>query len=420
MTNNNNKIENEVVSEQQTLVKEFIDEIERKLPFWLKSQKEELKEILEELENHIWDRACEIAKSDEPTPSHIQQVINQMGSASKIAAEYKRRGKPKFYITEELIPMYQKMLIIVLGICGAINILIALTSIGSRTAGNIFSGLFSGLAISCAVALILITIQFVFLSMEGYLPEDFQKLSGRIPIIAIPIGYTLIKSTEEKKTEASTIVEEPIIQKEVVDEKPVRIIRETTYPETTFGPSTYRTGSITVIPERSYIEEPRVTEKPRKIKAKHLLGKDYLSEGIAGIAFGVVIMILPFMPFMQDLIPDNFKYWIAILGALAFIGGFLKFLQAIAGRMMGVQQLLMILGLIPQGLHIPLYLALLKRHDIIFDWIWEKVSAHISLIDYTRAFTGIVWFIVAMTIIGLISQFVRFIRLSTEGFPQSS
>ena len=117
---------------------------------------------------------------------------------------------------------------------------------------------------------------------------------------------------------------------------------------------------------------------------------------------------------------QNFKYWIAILGALSFVGGFLKFLQAIAGRMMGAQQLLMILGLIPQGLHIPLYLALLKRHDIIFDWIWEKVSTHITLINYTRAFTGIVWFIVAMTIIGLISQFVRFVRLSTEGFPQSS
>ena len=390
----NNKEEIKVVSQQQSLIEEFKEDVEKKLPFWLKTNKEELEEILDELENHIWDRATELAEGEEPTPTDIQKVIEQMGTPNKIASEYKRRGKPKFYIIEELVPLYQKMLIIVLGICGGINILVALASIGSKSAGDIFGGLFSGLFISCAIAVILITIQFVYLSLEGYLPEDFNRLTKGIPIVAIPIGYTRIKS-EEKATETTAAIEQPVIEKEIPEEKSVRIIRE-----------------------KTIIKEPPVAKKYKAKSARHLLGKDYLSEGIIGIAFGIVIMILPFMPFMSSLIPDSFKYWIAILGALAFVEGFLKFLQALAGRMLGVQQLLMFLGLAPQALRIPLFLSLLRKPDILFDWLWTKISHLITSLNYTRAFYGVVWFIIAITILSMIGQFVRFIRLSTEGFPQ--
>ena len=88
----NNK---EIYSSEQKLVKDFLYEVKRRLPFWLRDQKEDVNEIIEELENHIWDRATELADGQDPSPDQIQQVINQMGSPGKIASEYKRRGKPK-------------------------------------------------------------------------------------------------------------------------------------------------------------------------------------------------------------------------------------------------------------------------------------------------------------------------------------
>ena len=83
MSENKNNLEN--LNEDQRLVKEFLDEVERKLPFWLKDEKKNVVDILEELETHIWDRATELADGEEPSIEDIKQVIDQMGTPSKIA-----------------------------------------------------------------------------------------------------------------------------------------------------------------------------------------------------------------------------------------------------------------------------------------------------------------------------------------------
>ena len=88
MSNENNNNSNSS-DRRQELIKSFLDEVERKLPFWLKDQKEDINDILEELETHIWDRATELAEGGEPSEEQIELVIEQMGSPSKIAGEYK-------------------------------------------------------------------------------------------------------------------------------------------------------------------------------------------------------------------------------------------------------------------------------------------------------------------------------------------
>jgi uncharacterized membrane protein len=169
-------------TEQEKLVNEFLSDVEKKLPFWLRAKEETVEEILEELESHIWDRATELAKGAEPSSRDILTSIAQMGTPNKIAKEYKRRGKPKFFITEELWDSYTRALIIIGSIVLVVNLIIMFVGIGQKNVGVLFGDFFNGLFISVAVYFILLTVQFVYLSKEGYLPEDFRRFTeSRIP-----------------------------------------------------------------------------------------------------------------------------------------------------------------------------------------------------------------------------------------------
>ncbi|MCK5409395.1 MAG: hypothetical protein KAJ30_03945, partial [Candidatus Heimdallarchaeota archaeon] len=91
------------IQEQETLVKEFKEQVVKKLPLWIKISSEEQKDVLDELEGHIWDKAEELAQGGTITSLHVREAIALMGSPRDIAKEY-RRGTPKIYITKELFP----------------------------------------------------------------------------------------------------------------------------------------------------------------------------------------------------------------------------------------------------------------------------------------------------------------------------
>ena len=77
-------------SESKKLVKEFLEEVEEKLPGWLKEKEEELKEVLEQLEEHVYDKSEELL-SKNPGLTTVQSVrlaIGQMGKPDEIAKEY--------------------------------------------------------------------------------------------------------------------------------------------------------------------------------------------------------------------------------------------------------------------------------------------------------------------------------------------
>ncbi|MFW9826303.1 MAG: hypothetical protein ACFFEY_01640 [Candidatus Thorarchaeota archaeon] len=162
--------------ELDNLIKEYLKEIKSKLPEWLKDKKEH-KEILAELEEHLWNKAEELSKTGQPTLESVRIAITHMGSPGNIAKEYKRRGTPKYYITEELWPYYLRILVIVLGVIIGLSILSQIINLifGSVDFGEFFGGIFQGIQFGGLAAFAVITIIFVALSMEGYFPEDFKS-----------------------------------------------------------------------------------------------------------------------------------------------------------------------------------------------------------------------------------------------------
>ncbi|MHA1270183.1 MAG: permease prefix domain 1-containing protein [Candidatus Helarchaeota archaeon] len=163
------------------LIHEFLDEVEERLPIWIKSNESEVKEVLRELEEHIEDKIDALLDSGETYINAVRIAISEMGKPIKIAKEYKRRGTPKYYITEELWPLYLRIVKTCL-LIAAVAILIFTTirsiSIGlsggdwiSSIEGGVFNLFFFMVFIFTGISII-----FVWLSMEGYTPEDLKDL----------------------------------------------------------------------------------------------------------------------------------------------------------------------------------------------------------------------------------------------------
>ncbi|MBN1328374.1 MAG: hypothetical protein JXA54_02765 [Candidatus Heimdallarchaeota archaeon] len=446
---NTNSNENRIKKE---IIQEFLGEVEKKLPFWLKSEKEELKDVLDELENHIWDRATELANDEEPTLEHIRQVIDHMGSPNKIASEYKHRGKPKLYITEELFPMYTKVLIIITGIIFGFNLLGTLIAIaGNNTASELAAGFFRGLFISLAIAIILVTIQFVMLSKEGYMPRDFDRITSRLPG-SIRNYFDAAKKTSSDKEYSSTtyteeskesseykrtfITEKPILQSEsissketVIDEPKIRILSE---QETTITEKPHVIKETIIVKEPRVIREskygPKETPYPKRVvKYQHSI-RNVLSEGITSMVFGAACVIIAFLPVLE-FVGIDLRYWFAISGGITIISGVIKFLRGVVGRIVPLQQGLMFFGLFPTAANIPLYLAVLGKgiykKPNVFNDLKDLIALIISKMGHVMnveiaelTISIIVYVLVAFTALALLTEFGKIIRLGAEGFPE--
>ncbi|GAH35428.1 unnamed protein product, partial [marine sediment metagenome] len=91
---------------ENKLVKNYITQVKQKLPEWLKWKEEELKNILYDLEQQLYNEARAISGGESLTDADVQEAIMRMGPPESIAKLYKRRGTPRFYITQELIEFY--------------------------------------------------------------------------------------------------------------------------------------------------------------------------------------------------------------------------------------------------------------------------------------------------------------------------
>ena len=159
--------------EMNNMVNEYLKEVKNKLPEWLKDKKEH-KEILAELEDHIWSKAEELSKTGEATLVSVEMAIAHMGTPQSIAKEYKRRGTPKVYITEELWPSYKKVISGVFSLIIIISVIVQIVNLVFGNFNTIWNGIM-GIQIGLLIAFAVITIIFVALSMEGYFPEDFMS-----------------------------------------------------------------------------------------------------------------------------------------------------------------------------------------------------------------------------------------------------
>ena len=157
------------------IIKDYLKKIKEKLPDWMKSDKEELKDILGEIEEHIWDRAEELSNNGISMESSVQQILSQMGTPETIAREYKRRGAPKVFITEDLWPLYTK----VLGILSIVVITVYLVFMIINLVLGRFQLDILGILFGLTGVFTIVTIMFVGLSMEGYLPENLKSSEER-------------------------------------------------------------------------------------------------------------------------------------------------------------------------------------------------------------------------------------------------
>lgn len=152
------------------IIQEYIKKIKEKLPEWMKEDKEELNDVLSEIEEHIWDKADELSDNGTATEESLKQALSYMGRPVDIAREYKKRGVPKVYITEDLWPLYKK----VLGILSSVVILIYFVFMIINLVFGKFQFEIFGILFGLTGVFTLVTIIFVALSMEGYLPENFR------------------------------------------------------------------------------------------------------------------------------------------------------------------------------------------------------------------------------------------------------
>ncbi|OLS28508.1 MAG: hypothetical protein HeimAB125_23740 [Candidatus Heimdallarchaeota archaeon AB_125] len=178
--------QNEVIKmniniESRELINAFKSEVKKKLPIWLTAKVGELKDFLDELEDHIWDKATELAEGADPEAMHVREAIVQMGSPRKIAKEFRTRGTPKFFVTEELWPWYYRSLIFAGIVSILVNMITMAFKLGKGDTGAIVGNAFWEMFVGFAFAFAAITLLFVQLSYQGFLPEDFKRLVEEEP-----------------------------------------------------------------------------------------------------------------------------------------------------------------------------------------------------------------------------------------------
>ncbi len=346
---------------EEQLIKEFRDEVSKKLPLWLKLNATELRETLDELESHIWDKAEELAKGEEPNAIHVREAIFQMGSPRDIAREYKRRGTPRFYLSDELVPWYYKSLVLVSVIVVFVNLLtMAFTLAKTDNVGEVIGQTFEGIFDGFIIGFVVLSIIFVILSMQGFLPENLKMVKiGKVEVPGIVI-----------KGSAEAEVVKPSI-------KP-----------------------------------------PKKSKVKSILPSQgaYLFEGIINMTIGFLLIFFPYNNYTTYYAFDMTQLitWLGLFGGIMIFKGVIRFSQALVSKNVRFQQIFLGLSLIPASLNIALLLQLHLNSAILRQPLLDLFPGA-DIVLYIKI--GVI-ILVIVTIIDMIREISRIIKLEIRGFPE--
>lgn len=347
---------------QTQIVKEFLKEVKNKLPGWLKDNKKELKEVLSELESHIWEKAEEFAGGTAPQIHNVQQAIQEMGNPRAIAAEYKKRGTPKIWISRELFPAYLKTIGIVAGI---LVMFTTITFIVEAITAGFTWGLFSIFILeeiwaSMIGGIIIVTIIFVALSMEGYLPEDFKKSRGKYQL-----KHLSTKSADK------------------IDK----------------------------------VEQKRQQKRPKQVKPPLRRG-ELLAGGIIGILIGVAMIaeVWNYFPYVEQ-IGGELSTWIRIAGIFTLIGGSINLIQSMTDLTnYFAQRVLMSLNTITDLIFIYFIVQLLGMvtfitptdDPILYQIFAQNPETYFGIVIGVKVLVGISIF---GTVVGSISNIYKIITL---------
>ncbi|MFX1274108.1 MAG: hypothetical protein ACFFBP_05800 [Promethearchaeota archaeon] len=181
----------------KSLVYNYLVEVKKYLPWWVKSDKKERIKILEQLETHIWEKAEDISELDEPTEDSVRLALAHMGSPRSIAQEYEQGKTPKVFISTELWSIYKIIILIVIANIIIFNVLYALNLVSSyiknpvvlipdkpltlfdeEKISLIFLSIFNNAGLFGAIGVV--TIIFFWLSKRGYYPDRVKSYKKKL------------------------------------------------------------------------------------------------------------------------------------------------------------------------------------------------------------------------------------------------
>ena len=328
-------------------VREYIKEIGKNLPEWLKDKKEH-KEILADLEEHLLSKAAELSETGQPDEKSVKLAIDHMGTPQNIAKEYKRRGEPKYFITKELWPLYVKALSAVFAIIVLLVIIGLIVSFftGNGSFGSLIGGLITGIQSGLLLSFTIVTIVFVALSHEGYFPEDFKSKKEQ----------KLMKQLREQEIEEG-------------------------------------------VPASQTLKQPL---KPFIKPAGEIIG------GGIGLIFGIVLLSQPFPTYM--FFPD-FLMILRIFGLITMLEGSLDISRGIIGNRRPRTHQVLHAIIIPLKLSvIPLLGILMNRPEIFpfFSEPWIHVGIPVEAYGLYRGILGV---IIAITFLTTIENFYNIFKI---------
>ncbi|MFX1274107.1 MAG: hypothetical protein ACFFBP_05795 [Promethearchaeota archaeon] len=172
------------------LIYEYLNEVKRHLPWWIKNDNKELIKIIEQLESHIWEKAADLSEDRQPTIDTVRIAINHMGNPLSITQEYDQGKTPKIFISMELWPIYKIIMIVAIIAFIGYTILDIVMFVASFiinpvdiTSGNLLDfldeGKFYRISVFITTNLIFfigigaLTIIFFWLSKRGYYPDSY-------------------------------------------------------------------------------------------------------------------------------------------------------------------------------------------------------------------------------------------------------
>ena len=402
------------MSETENKVKLFLAKVKQKLPEWLKWKEDELKNVLEDLEAQLYGEARSISQGEELTDADLQEAIRRMGPPENIAKLYKQRGTPKFFLTQELFDFYLRTLFFFFGVIIFINIIVAVFQFFFIPWWEVLGGIFSGIWIGCLVVAILITIVFVYFSMEGFLPEDFGIIPNRLAMI-FPFTFTEEYMADTRAYTKQHIEEARILGKEKLAAAKARVEEKFTESKALRAE---RRAEAKVL-RKQKLQEAKALRKQKleERKQKRLYKKtqpvniaELIFGTAAGIIFGLLLIIQPWS--VWELMEPAFLEWLKLFGFLVFVGGLFDLIRLVIGvsNYTG-QQVFLVIGAIYNLSYVPVFLLLLNQPGIFPISLFSGGNILSIPLDPSNI-TYIVYFWVIIVIIigiigGMIGKFVK-------------
>ena len=403
---------------ENIIVKNYISQVKQKLPEWLKWKEEEIKNVLDDLEAQLYGEARAISGGEELTDADIKEAIGRMGTPNSIANLYKNRGTPKFYLTQELFDFYLRTLLFFFSVIIFINIIVAVFQFLFRIWWQVLGGMFSGIWIGCLIAVIVITIVFVYFSMEGFLPEDFGIIPKRLAMI-FPFTFTEISMAETREYTKQRIEEARMLGREKLAAAKARV--EERLAESKAIREERRAEAKLL--RKQKLEEAKALRKQKleDAKQKKLFKKTQpvtIGELIfgmsAGIIFGLLLIIQPFS-IAELMTPSTLPFldWLKLLGFLVFVTGLFDLIRLVIGvsNYTG-QQVFLIIGAIYNLSYIPVFLLLLNQPGIFPISLFSGGNILFIPSDPSNITYIVYFWIIIVIIIGIIGGMIgKFIKV---------